>query len=137
MYILECSDGSYYTGSTKDLELRLAQHQAGEGANHTKKRLPVKLVYYEEYQRIDEAFYREKQVQGWSRKKKEALIKGEFDILPELAMAYRDLNNSGFVSSVNGGFENLSHQDRPLPEALEGNISETEIQNNLKGLRYE
>ena len=76
MYIIECADGSYYTGSTTNLELRLAQHQAGEGANHTKKRLPVMLVYYEEYQRIDEAFYREKQVQGWSRKKKEALIHG-------------------------------------------------------------
>ncbi|GAA4045496.1 hypothetical protein GCM10022388_08600 [Flavobacterium chungnamense] len=64
MYILLCSDGSYYTGSTNDLERRLAQHQNGEGANHTKKRLPVSLLYYEEYQRIDEAFYREKQVQG-------------------------------------------------------------------------
>ncbi|WP_443939465.1 GIY-YIG nuclease family protein [Pedobacter sp. MW01-1-1] len=76
MYILECADGSYYTGSTVDLEVRLQQHQSGEGANHTKKHLPVKLVYYEEYQRIDEAFYREKQIQGWSRKKKEALING-------------------------------------------------------------
>lgn len=76
MYILECCDGSYYTGSTVDLELRLEQHQRGEGANHTKKHLPVRLVYFEEYPRIDEAFYREKQVQGWSRKKKEALIKG-------------------------------------------------------------
>ena len=85
MYILECSDDSYYTGSTNNLELRLAQHQAGEGANHTRKRLPVKLVYYEEYQRIDEAFYREKQVQGWSRKKKEALINGMPDELHKLA----------------------------------------------------
>jgi len=75
MYILECSDGSYYTGSTTNLELRLQQHQSGEGANHTKKRLPVTLVYYEKYSRIDEAFYREKQVQGWSRKKKEAFDK--------------------------------------------------------------
>jgi putative endonuclease len=74
MYILECSDGSYYTGSTIDLERRLEQHQMGEGANHTKKRLPVRLLYFEEFQRIDQAFYREKQVQGWSRKKKEALI---------------------------------------------------------------
>ena len=73
MYILQCSDGSYYTGSTNNLNLRLAQHQAGEGANHTKKRLPVTLGYCEEYGRIDEASYREKQVQGWSRKKKEAL----------------------------------------------------------------
>ena len=95
MYILKCADGSYYTGSTKNLERRLAQHQAGEGANHTRKRLPVQLVYYEEYQRIDDAFYREKQVQGWSRKKKEALINGEFDKLPELAIAYRDKKGEG------------------------------------------
>lgn len=78
-YILECSDGSYYTRSTKFIELRLQQHQKGEGANHTKKRLPVKLVYLEEFTRIDEAFYREKQIQGWSRKKKEALIQGSFN----------------------------------------------------------
>jgi putative endonuclease len=85
MYILECADLSYYTGSTKDLERRLWEHQNMLGANYTKKRLPVKLLYYEEYSRIDEAFYREKQVQGWSRKKKEALIKGENQLLPKLA----------------------------------------------------
>lgn len=90
-YILHCSDGSYYTGSTKDLELRLIQHQAGEGANHTKKNLPVRLIYYEEYSRIDEAYYREKQIQGWNRKKKEALINGAQELLPKLAIAYRDL----------------------------------------------
>ena len=88
MYILECCDGSYYTGSTIDLKKRVVQHQAGEGANHTKNRLPVKLVYHEEYPRIDLAFYREKQVQGWSRKKKEALINGEPHLLPQLAKAY-------------------------------------------------
>ena len=75
----------------KAFERRLEQHENGEGANHTKKRLPVSLLYYEEYQRIDEAFNREKQVQGWSRKKKEALIEGNVDLLPELAKAYRDL----------------------------------------------
>lgn len=91
MYILLCANGSYYTGSTIDLERRLAQHQNGEGANHTKKYLPVTLVYYEEYPRIETAFYREKQVQGWSRKKKEALIKGNSELLPALAKAYRDL----------------------------------------------
>jgi putative endonuclease len=89
MYILECSDGSFYTGSTKYLEKRIAQHQAGEGANHTSKHLPVKLVYYEEYSRIDWAFEREKQVQGWSRNKKIALIEGRLDELPALAKPYR------------------------------------------------
>ncbi|GER94523.1 GIY-YIG nuclease family protein [hot springs metagenome] len=100
MYILECADGSYYTGSTNNLELRLAQHQAGEGANHTKKRLPVKLVYFEEYTRIDEAFYREKQVQGWSRKKKEALIMNMPEKLHELAKC---MNESSHLN-YNGGF---------------------------------
>jgi putative endonuclease len=93
MYILECGNGSYYTGSTTNLDLRIAQHNAGEGSNHTKKHLPVRLVYYEEFQRIDEAFYREKQIQGWSRKKKEALINSEQNLLPKLAMAYRDIKN--------------------------------------------
>ena len=85
MYILKCSDGSYYTGSTKYLEKRLLDHNNGTGAKHTAKRLPVELIYYEEYTRIDEAFYREKQIQGWSRKKKEALMKGETELLPKLA----------------------------------------------------
>ena len=94
-YILECADGSYYTGSARNLDIRLAQHQAGEGARHTKSRLPVKLVYFEEYGRVDEAFYREKQIQGWSRAKKEALIRGDIDTLHNLSKC---LNSS---SSVN------------------------------------
>ncbi|WP_353482254.1 GIY-YIG nuclease family protein [Haliscomenobacter sp.] len=85
LYILKCSNGCFYTGSTVDLERRLAQHQAGEGANYTKKHLPVELVYFEEYARIDEAFFREKHVQGWSRAKKEALIAGQVDQLHVLA----------------------------------------------------
>lgn len=102
-YILECSDGSFYTGSTIDLARRFRQHQNGEGANHTKKRLPVKLVYVETYPRIDEAFYREKQIQGWSRKKKIALIENNKEMLPELSIAYRDLGSNAIenVKSVN------------------------------------
>lgn len=107
MYILECSDGSYYTGSTIDLEKRIKQHQDGEGANHTKKHLPVKLLYFEIYKRIDEAFYREKQVQGWSRKKKEALINSKHEQLPELAMAYRDkvISSTSTTSNESQGTE--------------------------------
>ena len=105
MYILKCADGSYYTGSTKDLERRLEQHQNGEGANHTQKHFPVKLVYYEEFQRIDEAFYREKQVQGWSRKKKEALINGDLDRLSHLSKNYTQYprGNVASTSSATGG----------------------------------
>lgn len=77
MYILECCDGTYYTGSTWNLQKRLSEHQAGIGANHTSKRLPVRLVYSEEFSRIDEAFRREKQIQNWSHSKKMALIEGD------------------------------------------------------------
>jgi len=70
MYILKCNDGTYYTGSTVNLKKRLNEHQSGVGANYTKKRLPVDLVYYEEYPRIDQAFNREKQIQNWSQKRK-------------------------------------------------------------------
>ena len=97
MYILECNDGTYYVGSTNNLELRLTQHQNGEGANHTKKRLPVKLIYYEEFQRVDFAFYREKQVQGWSRKKKEALMKGTREDLNKLAECVNESHYSNCV----------------------------------------
>ena len=92
MYILECADGSYYVGSTKNLESRIKLHQNGKGANHTKNRLPVKLVYYEKFELVSDAFYREKQVQGWRREKKEALIKNFNNKLPELSIAYRDLD---------------------------------------------
>jgi type I restriction enzyme R subunit len=85
MYILQCADGSFYTGSTKELALRLQQHKNGEGANFTANNLPVKLVYYETFDRIDEAFAREKQIQKWSRAKKIALIQGDIEKLKQLS----------------------------------------------------
>ena len=93
VYILECSDGSFYTGSTTNLELRLAEHQAGVGANHTKKRLPVRIVYFEEFQKIDEAYHREKQIQHWRRKKKEALINDMPNHLHALAKCLNDTSH--------------------------------------------
>lgn len=90
MYILRCSNGNYYTGSTKYLELRIAQHQNGEGANYTRKHGPVELVYFEVFDRIDTAFYREKQIQGWSRQKKEALFVSDYDLIHELAKCRND-----------------------------------------------
>ena len=108
MYILLCSNDQYYTGSTNNIETRLAQHQNGEGSNFTKKHLPVKLVYLEEFDRIDEAFQREKQVQGWSRKKKEALINGEYGKLPELSR-----------SSSPRPFDRLRDRTQPVVELVE------------------
>ena len=81
MYIIECCDGSFYTGSTNNLGFRFIQHQNGEGANYTRDRRPLKLVYSEMFRTVARAFYREKQVQGWSKKKKIALINGELEEL--------------------------------------------------------
>lgn len=85
MYILECSDGSFYAGSTIDLEQRILEHNSGIGSNYTEKKRPVKLIYHEEYDTIEEAYLREKQIQKWSRKKKLALMNGEFQTLKELS----------------------------------------------------
>ena len=128
MYILECADGSYYTGSTKDLERRLWEHQNGLGANHTAKRLPVKLVYFEECDRIDDAFYREKQVQGWSRKKKEALMASDTNQLHLLAVCRNETHcgGVGFDSAQPTGTDyaqRTDNTDRSL-SGVEGNNAE-------------
>lgn len=88
VYILKCSDDSYYVGSTTNLTKRIEEHNNEVGANYTKKKLPVKLVYYEECQSIETAFLRERQLHGWSRKKKEALINNMHEKLPELSKRY-------------------------------------------------
>ena len=75
-YILECSDKSYYIGSTNDLTQRIARHNTGQAAEWTKNRRPVRLVYSEEHPSLTEATRREKQIKHWSRIKKENLIRG-------------------------------------------------------------
>jgi putative endonuclease len=89
VYILECADGSWYVGSTIDLERRVAQHQHGEGSAYRRRRLPVRLVFSSEFARIDDAFAFEKQVQGWSRAKRRALIDGRLEALPDLSRKRR------------------------------------------------
>ncbi len=85
VYILKCSDGTFYTGSTKNIEQRVWQHQNRQGANYTQKRLPVTLIYIEHCFRIDDAYLRENQIKGWSRKKKLALINGRFNQLKKFS----------------------------------------------------
>ncbi len=85
MYILRCADGSYYVGSTRNILVRMQQHQDGDGAAYTRSRLPVELVYVLHCESIVQAFWFEKRVQGWSRAKREALINDELNLLPALA----------------------------------------------------
>ncbi len=85
LYILRCADGSYYIGHTEDLEKRFAQHNLGAVSSYTHKRRPLTLVFSEQFSRREEALARERQIKGWSRAKKEALIKGNWTRLRELA----------------------------------------------------
>tara|TARA_Y100000814_G_scaffold265296_1_gene218476 strand:- start:7167 stop:7454 length:288 start_codon:yes stop_codon:yes gene_type:complete len=85
VYMLRCGDGSYYVGSSRNIEHRLWQHSTGAGGDYTSKRQPVELVFVQEFDRIDEAYVREKQLQGWSRRKREALIESRWDDLPGLS----------------------------------------------------
>jgi putative endonuclease len=90
MYILLCSDGSYYTGTARlGLETRVAQHNAGTYDGFTRTRRPVTLVFSEWFDNITDAIAAERQVKGWSRAKKEALIRGDFDRLRELSKRRR------------------------------------------------
>ena len=88
VYILRCADGSYYTGHTDNLEKRLAAHNAGEIRGYTYSRRPVRLVFQEEFHSREEAFLRERRIKGWSRAKKEALMKGEWTSLQSLSRAH-------------------------------------------------
>jgi predicted GIY-YIG superfamily endonuclease len=86
-YLLRCRDGSFYVGSTRDLQSRLEQHDCGRGSAYTACRLPVQLVWSCEFERIDDAWAAERRIHGWSRAKKLALIEGRLADLPELAKA--------------------------------------------------
>jgi putative endonuclease len=90
LYILLCADGSYYTGTARsELEYRIAQHNAGTYDGYTARRRPVTLVFSQWFDRITDAIAAERQVKGWSRAKKEALIRGDFERLPELSKRRR------------------------------------------------
>ena len=85
VYILECANNKYYIGSTNNLQLRLLEHETEGGAQYCKIHPPFKLVYIEEYDRIDKAFDREQQLKKWSHAKKEALVKGDLELLKQLS----------------------------------------------------
>ena len=85
VYILRCSDGSYYTGHTDNLELRVARHQSGEMGGYTATRKPVELVFSQPCVTREEALAAERQIKGWSRRKKEAMARGDWAEVSRLA----------------------------------------------------
>lgn len=123
VYILECADRPYYTGSTKNLQKCLWEHNNFIGANHTRKKHPLKLVYVEEFNRIDDAFYREKQIQGWAHAKKKALVEGNKEKLIKSSKNYSQyIRNSNFYipeeNSVAEPVEVTMKQRKPENENL-------------------
>jgi tRNA/rRNA methyltransferase len=85
MYILECSDNSYYVGHTDDIERRMSEYAQGKVSGYVKKRLPVKVLYVKDFMTRDEAINAEQQIKGWSRKKKEALINDDWETIKQLS----------------------------------------------------
>ena len=85
VYMLECCDGSFYTGHTDDLDARVAAHRLGHQSAYTRKRRPVRLVFAAEFATRDEAFGRERQIKGWCRAKKRALMSSDWARLQELS----------------------------------------------------
>ena len=86
VYILKCSDGSYYTGHTDNIEARISQHQLGLIKNcYTITRLPVAVVFVQTFASRNEAFNAERKIKGWSKQKKEALIKGDWELVSSLS----------------------------------------------------
>jgi predicted GIY-YIG superfamily endonuclease len=98
-YLLKCSDGSLYAGSTSDLQARIDRHNAGRAATWTKARLPVELAYFEAFSTIDEAIRRERQWKRWTHAKKEALIAGDVAQLKALSKNRTQAANPSPVQS--------------------------------------
>ena len=90
VYLLRCADGSYYTGHTDNLDKRVADHQAGEIAGYTSKRRPVELVFVQVFPTREEALAAEQRIKGWSRKKKEAMIRGDWKEVQRLSWGTRN-----------------------------------------------
>ena len=103
--ILKCSDNSYYTGVTNNIDLRLSQHQSGKfPESYTYKRRPVELVFFYLFNDIIQAIAFEQQVKGWSRKKKEAIINDNWDKLKELSICRNDSHSDNFKGKDPKGF---------------------------------
>jgi putative endonuclease len=93
LYILRCADEAFYVGTTRgSLERRVGEHNAAAFEGWTAKRRPVRLVYHQNFADIVDAIAAERRIKGWRREKKEALIDGRFDLLPELAKSYAKRN---------------------------------------------
>ena len=101
VYIVKCSDKSYYTGITNNIERRIYEHNTSiDDSAYTHGKRPVELVFYEAFKDVNQAIAFEKQVKGWTRKKKEALIENKWDKIKELALCINFTSHSNYTKTV-------------------------------------
>ena len=112
-YILRCADGSFYVGHTDDLDVRIGQHQSGLIPGYTQKRRPLTLVWSDEFPERDQAFAAERQIKGWSRLKKQALIDGNWAAISRLAKKAKVLRDEASPSSDSPQDERMGGEQRP------------------------
>ena len=121
VYILKCRDGSYYTGVTNDLDRRVHEHIHGvDRTCYTYTRRPVELMFYEEFSDPNQAIAAEKQIKGWSRKKKEALIQRNWKRLKELAQCKNETSHRNFMRDKKDSRFNSPPTNAFSPELVEG-----------------
>ena len=129
--MLRCSDGTYYTGHTDDLDARVGAHQSGLVDGYTQSRLPVELVWSQEFGERDEAFQAERQIKGWSRAKKEALIKGDWDSISRLASrgVLRDEASTSSASPQDErAFDGSAHPEERLSKSAHADASKARLE---------
>ena len=118
VYILKCSDASYYTGMTNDIERRLSEHQNGlHKESYTFNKRPVELVFCTEFNEVLQAIAFEKQVKGWSRKKKEAIINDRWEDLKKLSECQNESHSKNFSSSIKTPFDSAPFDLAPFDSA--------------------
>lgn len=115
VYLLRCIDGSYYTGHTDNLDKRVQEHHTGAIAScYTFKRRPIQLVFSQDFSTREEALASEQQIKGWSRKKKEAMIRSDWAEVSRLARSVRPEPVEGQKPSVHGSTSSPRTEDKSL-----------------------
>jgi predicted GIY-YIG superfamily endonuclease len=115
-YLLRCADGSYYAGHTDDLEARIAAHQLGRGSDYTARRQPVTFAWAQDFGTRIEALEGERQIKGWSRAKKEALIEGDWNLVSQLAASRGTRPSTSSGRTEVGGELASAEPARPRPD---------------------
>ena len=121
-YMLKCADGSYYVGHTDDLDARMGAHQTGAFAGYTLRRRPLQLVWHQEFAERDQAFAVERQIKGWSRVKKEALVAGDWEAVQLLSRKL--FLRASFDTSPSATTQDERSSAIPSPLILSSELSE-------------